>query len=217
MVLEYPLFEPLLIVVERQIPVCGGLLHQRIACELVLGIDEFVGRECASALFALVAISALCMAARTFAFNIAVGKEFVSLFVVILLALELGKLVVVVEFAEKVACQLAMSGRCGARIDVERDAEALERILDKIVIAVYYILWGAAFLLGSYGYGYTVLIAATYQQHFFAAESQVAYIDVGGYIYTCQVTYVHRSVGIGQCCGDEGSFEFLVHLLYCCC
>ena len=118
-VLENPLLKPLLMLVERQIPVGGGFLHQRIAGEHILWVDEFLGREGAATLLALVAVSALSMASRTFSYDVTVGDKRFCLLVVVLLAFLLHKLAILVEFFEEIACHLAMSCRSGARVDVE--------------------------------------------------------------------------------------------------
>ena len=118
-VLQNPLLEPLLVLVERQIPVSGGFLHQRIAGEHILWVDKFFGSERAAALLALVAVSALSMASRTFSYDVTVGDKRFCLLVVVLLAFLLHKLAILVEFFEEIACHLAMSCRSGARVDVE--------------------------------------------------------------------------------------------------
>ena len=58
--------------------------------------------------------------------DIAVGKELVSLRVVILLRLLLDELSVVIELAEEITCKLVVRWRSGAAVDVERDTELLE-------------------------------------------------------------------------------------------
>ena len=112
--------------VERQIPVGGFALDERVARKGVAGMDKFLGREGAPALLALVAISTLGVAAGTFTHDVTVGEELTGFLVVELLALQLDELAVIVELAEEVAGQLVMGGAGGAAIDIERDAEALE-------------------------------------------------------------------------------------------
>ena len=59
----------------------------------------------------------------------------------------------------------------GAGVDVERDAEALEGVLDKRVVAVYNVLWGDTFLLGAEGDGHAVLIRPTDEEDVASTES----------------------------------------------
>ena len=97
----------------------------------------------------------------------------------------------------------------GAGVDVERDAEALEGVLDKRVIAVYDVLRGDALLLRAEGDGHAVLIRPTDEEDVASAESQVARVDVGRQVDTGKVSDMHRPISVGQCGGDEGAFEIL--------
>ena len=68
-----------------------------------------VGRvERSAASLALVAVGMVASAVRACAYDISVGEELVSLFVVVLHRRLLDKLTLVVEFAEEVACHLRM-------------------------------------------------------------------------------------------------------------
>ena len=110
MVLKNPLLEPVLIFVERQIPVFGSLLHESVArIVLVCRIDKLLWRESCTALLALVAIGTLGTAARTCAHDIAVGEELASNLVAELLLGLLHKLVLVVECAEEVGCEFMVN------------------------------------------------------------------------------------------------------------
>ena len=106
--LEDPLFEPLLVLVEREVPVFGLLLGEWVAIDGVVWVDEFVWRKGGTTLLALVAIGTRSVAAWTFATDIAVGEELLSLWVIELLGGLLNKLAVVVEMAEEVRCQLVV-------------------------------------------------------------------------------------------------------------
>ena len=103
-------------------------------------------------------------------------------------------------------------GRC-AGINVEIDSQADEGVLYNLVITVYDILRGASFAAGLYGDGHAVLVASADEQDIFAAHPEVSHIDVGGDVYSCKVTDVHRSVGIWKRTGDKGArkFIFLTH------
>ncbi len=69
------------------------------------------------------------------------------------------------------------------------------------MITVNDLLRSDALLAGTLGYGHTVLVATTHKHHIHALQAQVAHIDVGRHIHSCQVTDVDRAVGIGQCRG----------------
>ena len=132
------------------------------------------------------------------------------LLVVELLARFLDKLALVVERFEKLAGRalVYLGGR--ARVDVERDAQTLKRLLDDIVVAVAYVLRRHTFFLGLDGDGHAVLVAAAYELHVLALEAQVAHIDVGRHIDAGQVADVHRAVGIGQGRGHQRALEFFI-------
>ena len=115
----------------------------------------------------------------TSASDIAVGEELSGLLVVILLALFLDEDALVIERAEEVGGHAMVHLGGGAGVDVERDPEALEGVLDKRVIAVYDVLRSDAFLLGAEGDGHAVLIRPTDEEDVASAESQVARVDVG--------------------------------------
>ena len=161
----------------------------------------------------MVAVSAFEVAMRAFALNIAVGKEFLSLLIIILFALHLHKLAVVVEFAEEVACHIVVNLRCGARIDVKRDTELLKRSLDEVVITVNHVLRGATLFLGAYCYRHTMLVAAANHLHILTFEAKITHIDIGRHIHTSQVADMHRTIGIRQRCGYECPFEFFLHII----
>ena len=109
MFVQNPLLQPVLIVVEGQIPVLGGLLHESVSwIVLVCRIDEFIWRERSTALLALVAVSSLGTAARTCAHDVAVGEEFACHLVAELFFGLLYQFVLVVECAEEVAGKLVV-------------------------------------------------------------------------------------------------------------
>ena len=107
-VFQNPLAQPCLVLVERQIPV-GGFLHHRLAsADGALRIDKFRGRKRGAALLALVAVCALRMAARTFSRDIAVGKESLGLFIVVLHGGLFDELSFVIELAEEVGSRVVV-------------------------------------------------------------------------------------------------------------
>ena len=141
--------------------------------------------------------------------DIAVGEKLSGLLVVILLALLFDEDALVIERAEEVGGHAMVHLGGGAGVDVKRDAEALEGVLDKCVVAVYDVLRGDTFLLGAEGDGHAVLIRPTDEEDVASAESQIARVDVGRQVDTGKVSDMHRPVSVGQCGGDEGAFEIL--------
>ena len=141
--------------------------------------------------------------------DVAVGEKLSGLLVVILLALLLDEDALVIERAEEVGGHAMVHLGGGAGVDVERDAEALEGVLDKRVVAVYDVLRGDALLLGAEGDGHAVLIRPTDEEDVASAESQIARVDVGWQVDTGKVSDMHRPVRVGQCGGDEGALEIL--------
>ena len=146
----------------------GLLLGEWVAVDGVVWVDEFVRRKGSTALLALVAVSTSCVAAWTFATDIAVGEELLRFWVVELLGGLLNKLAVVVEMAEKIRCQLVVDLAGGTRIHIKRDAEALEGVFDDVVVAIYYLLGGDALFACANCDRYTVLVATAYEEDVFA-------------------------------------------------
>ena len=136
-VLQYPLAQPWLVLVQRQIPVRRLLHHGFASADGTLRINQLCGAERRAALLALVAISTLSVATGTFARDVAVGQESLCLLVIILHRGLLDKLALVIELAEEVRCCVMVHLRCGASIDIERNAEFFERLFDELVIAVH--------------------------------------------------------------------------------
>jgi hypothetical protein len=58
-----------------------------------------------------------------------------------------------------------------------------------------------------------MLVATAYEKDILAFEAEVADIDVGWYIHTCQVSDVHWTVGIRKGCGYKCSLE-RIHMIY---
>ena len=211
MLVQNPLLQPWLVLVQRKIPVLGRLLHQWVAGVGVVRVDQLFGRKGGTALLALVAVSVQIVAARAFATDVAVGEELTFLFVVELLALHLHELAVVVQLAEEICGKLMVGGGGGAAIDIEGDAEVGERLLDDVVVAVHHVLRGATLFLCADGHRHSVLVASTDEQHFLAFQSQIARINVGWHIHTGKVADMNRTVCVGKGGSDEGPLEFLFH------
>ena len=191
----------------------SGFLDKRITRLGIIGIYQFLWRKGGTALLALVAVSFRRMTTGTFTFNIAVGQEMTRLLVVELLADLLDELSFVVELTEEVAGKLVVGLARRAAIDIEGDAEALEAVLDKIVIAVHYLLNGDAFLAGTDGDRHAVFVATADKEALTPFETQVAGIDVCRHVNASKVADMDWSVGIGQSGRYKGSLEMLFQVI----
>ena len=215
--LEDPLGEPVLIVIEREVPVGRRALHRGGAAQLGVGTDQLVRAQLRAALLALIAIRLLIATAGAGADDVSVGEELSRLLIVVLLGRLLDKLPVIIELAEKGGCGLLVDLGRGAGVDVEGDPEVLKGLLDDPMELVHHLLRGDAPLLGLKGDRHTVFIGATDKEHLPSAQSQVAGVDVCRHVDAGEVTDVHRPIGVGQRGGDESSLEvtiILTHDLY---
>ena len=118
-VLQNPRLQPLLILVQRQVPVLRVLQHGRGAADGRLRVDELGRREVAAALLTLVAIGAFVVAVWALTSDVAVGEELMGFFIVELRGGLLHEFSLVVEFAEEVGGKLMVYVAGGAAIDVE--------------------------------------------------------------------------------------------------
>ncbi len=153
--------------------------------------------------------------------DVAVGKELTGLFVVGLKRGLYLEPAVVVETAEEFRRSGGMDVGRGARIYVKRNSQPLHGVFYYLVVTVNDILRSDALFAGLDCDGDSVFIASADKKHLFATHSEEAGVDVGRDIYTGQMTYVDRSVGVGQSGGYERTFELLFHifrgyLLTCC-
>ena len=103
-----------------------------------------------------------------------------------------------------------------APIDIEIDSKGLETFVDDFMIFINYILRRAALLTRFNGNWYAMFVGAANIQHIFTPEPEVAHINVGRHIHTCQMSYMNGTVGIRQRAGYKGSLEFLFHLYSSC-
>ena len=176
-----------------------------------VGFDQLVGREGRTALFALVAISPVIAALGAGSDDIAVGQEGLRLLVVILHGGLFDELALVIEFPEEGRSSLGMSFRRGARIDVERHAEPLERLLDEFMVAVDDLLGRNALLAGLDGDGHTVFVGSADRNHVAALEPQITGINIRRYVDSRQVADMYGTVGIGECRCHKIAFELFCH------
>ena len=208
---EDPFAQETLVLVQRQIPVLGGAFHGYGTRYGAVRVDQFVRRKGRSAFFALVAVGAVVAAAGAGAHDIAVGEERLGLLVVVLLRGPLDEFAFVVELAEELRRCRGVGLRRGARVDVERHAEALERTLDEAVVAIDDLLRGNTLLAGLDRDGHAVLVAAADRDHVAALQAQVACVDIRRYVDSRQVADMYGAVGIGECRSHEIAFELFSH------
>ena len=203
--LQDPVTQPGLVLVQGQIPVLGLLLHGRGARQFGFGVQQFLGAQGAAALLALVSVGVRVAAFGAGALDETVGEEHLGLLVIELLALLGHEVVLVVELAEELGRILLMHGRRRTGVDVIVDAEAREGVFHYLMILVHDVLRGNALLAGLDGDGHAVLVGAADEHHVLPAHAQVADIDVSGNVSAGQVADMDRTVGIGQCAGHKGS------------
>ena len=209
--LENPLAEESFILIQRQIPVFGLALDGHRTRHGAVGVDQLVGRKGRSALLALVAVGAVVAALGAGAHDVTVGKERLRLLVVILHRGLLDELALIVKLAEEVRSRPGVGGRRGARIDVERHAEPLERAFDQFVVAVYDLLGRDALLAGLDRDGHAVLVGSADRDHVAALQAQVTRVDIRRYVDSRQVADMYGAVGIGECRSHEIAFELFSH------
>ena len=95
--------------VEWKIPVLGFLHDGLASADSTFWIDQFGRRKCTSTFLALVTVSTLCVAARTFTGNITVGKECMSFLIVILHGSLFDKFSFVIQFTEEIGSCIVMN------------------------------------------------------------------------------------------------------------
>ena len=211
--IEDPLLQPLLILVERQIPVFCGPLHQSVSGVVLVGrVDEFLGRERGATLLTLVAVGALSTTAGAGADDVAVGKKLARHLIAILLLGDLLQLAVVIELAEEVGGKLIVDGAGRAAIDIERDTELLKRVLDQVMITIDNLLDGDTLLAGTDRDGHAVLITSTDEDHILFLQSEIADVGVCRHIDACQMADMHAAIGVRQGRSHRSALEILFHI-----
>ena len=85
MLLENPLLQPLLVLIQWEVPVFGLFLGESVAVDGVVWIDEFVRRKGSATLLTLVAVGTRCVATWALAADITVREKLLRLRVVELL------------------------------------------------------------------------------------------------------------------------------------
>ena len=207
MAIEDPLLQPLLILVERQIPVFRGPLHQSVSGVVLVGrVDEFLGRERGATLLTLVAVGALGTTTGAGADDVAVGQKLARHLVAILLLGDLLQLAVVIELAEEVGGELIVDGAGRATIDVKRDTELLKRVLD------HDLLDGDTLLAGTDRDGHAVLITSTDEDHILFLQSEIADVGVCRHIDACQMADMHAAISVRQGRSHRSALKILFHI-----
>src|SRR5699024_458938 len=118
-------------------PVLGFAHYWHSAAQGTFRVDEVCGVEGGAAALALVAVGILVAALGAGAYNVAVGQELLRLLVVVLLRGLLYKLAIFVELFKEARSGVGMRLGRGAAVDIERDVEILEGVLDDRVVLVY--------------------------------------------------------------------------------
>jgi hypothetical protein len=103
-----------------------------------------------------------------------------------------------------------VSRRSGTAVNIKRDTEVLETLLDEVMIAINHLLYGNSLFLGTDSNRYTMLIATADEDNILLLEAEIANIDIGWHVYTCQVTDVHTTVGIRQSRSHGSTFKVLL-------
>ena len=78
------------------------------------------------------------------------------------------------------------------------------------MVAVHHLLYGDALFLGTDGYRHTVLITTADENNVLFFESEIAHVDIGWHIYTCQMSDMYTTIGVWQSCRHSGTFEFFL-------
>ena len=85
-----------------------------------------------------------------------------------------------------------------APVHIERNAEFLEGVLDDFMITVYHVLRRDALLLGPDGDGHAMLVRTADEKHVLLLQTEVTHVNVRRDIHPCQMTDMHRTVGVWQ-------------------
>ena len=185
--------------------------YRNTAADCRFRIDQIRRIQRCSAGFTLIAISPFILTMRTSTGNITVGKELLSLFIIILLRRLLDKNSLVIQFPEKLGSCFRMNIGRGTGIYVERNSKFFKRFFYYRMIPIDYILRSDTFSFSLQGNRYSMLIRSADMDHLFSFETQISGINISRNIYTGQMPDMHRAVSIRQRCSYESTFEFLFH------
>ena len=108
MVFQNPLAQPLLVLVQRQIPVLRLAHHGLAAADGAFRINQVCRAEAGAALLALVTVGTFGMAVGALAGDVTVGKERLGFLVVVLHTGLFDEFFLVIQFAEEVGSRVVM-------------------------------------------------------------------------------------------------------------
>ncbi len=164
-----PFFHPLLTAIHGQVPMRSRLQHGLGPAQGAARVDQVLRAQGAATFLALVAVGIGIAAGWASAHDVAVGQELLRFFIVVLLLLLLGEGTVLVQFQEEGLRGFLVELAAGAVVDVEVDAEVLERLSHERVVLVHDGTRGGPLLHGPDGDGRPVLITSADEKDLFAA------------------------------------------------
>ena len=185
----------------------GFFLDRRAAADSALRVNQFVRAQCRTAFLALIPVSAFAMAMGASPCDVAVGQELMLFRIVILHRRLLDETAFVVKFLEKSRCRGLMHLAGSPRINIERNAEFLKRVLDQCMIMVHNGLRRGMLFEGLDGDRHAVFVRTANENHILAPAAKVAHVNVGRHVHTCQMAYMHRAVGIRKRRSDRVTFR----------
>ena len=143
--------------------------------------------------------------------DVAVGQELLCFFVVVLFGGLLDEFSLIIQGAEEIRRHLVMYRRRRAGINIERNAELLERLLNNIMVAVHHILRRNPFFLRAERDGHPMLVRPANHQNLFAFQAEIAGVNIRRDVNPREMSDMHRPVRVGQCCRYQCSFKMLFH------
>ena len=96
-------------------------------------------------------------------------------------------------------------------IDIKRNSQFLERILDNLVITIDNILRGHTLFLRLNRDRHPVFIRSPDKCHILTLFSQISHVNIGRHVNTRQMTDMHGSIRVRQSRGNQISLE-LTHI-----
>ncbi|CAI8254808.1 MAG: Uncharacterised protein [Flavobacteriia bacterium] len=142
-------------------------------------------------------------ACRTGSHDVPIGQKLPGFGVVVLIGLLLLKNALLVQLQKKVLRRLVVIFRRGTAVDIEGDAEFLERSLHHIVVAVHDRPRLHSFLSRTHGDGHTVFVRTANKADILPHLAEKTNVDIRRKITARYVPDVHGAVGVGQCCRDQ--------------
>ena len=98
-------------------------------------------------------------------------------------------------------------------IRAKKEGVTPQDIVDRYhMIAVYDILWSYSFFLCADSDRYSMFVRTANEEHIFFFQAQIAHVNIGRYVNTCQMADMDRTVGIRQSRCHGRSLEFFFHI-----